>query len=493
MSEPAAAPTTGESKKFEFKRAGYLLTLTISPDQVECRCTYQPNQAGAPLSNDDLNNFLKQARIIEGISIESVKTLLAAAVAIKPVDGLLLAQGTPMQPGADGLIQLEEQPSGALSAETAAEDSAKIDFHKVQHFFNVSVGQLIARILPPAAGMPGKNVHGDVIPAKPGSVLIPVLAQNVRLDADGCSIYALCDGRVCLNGPEISVEDTLTIKGDVDFKVGDISFNGFVDIKGDVLDDFSVRGSKGIKIQGNIGICRIESDGDILFCGMSGQGKGSIACRGSITANFLNDVTVECAGDISIESEIRNCHIHCLGSICVNKGVLAGGDYVALGGIEAGNIGTVTSLHTHVAAGVNYHDLEEMNQLFNELKELINQYTNNKHSSDIKEFSARRAAITERIQQVRSREHAGRNPKVNAKKMLYENVNITLGAITEDVTEAKSGPLSVIENTVEGGFRYIAMTELQVKAAEIERAYVQQAALSVKQSEEEQNIEDTGC
>lgn len=485
MSEPAAVPTTGEAKKFEFKRVGYLLTLTISPDQVECRCAYQPNPAGAPMLDEDLSKYLEQTKIIEGISTEAVRTLLSSAVEIKPLSDLLLARGTPMQPGDDGSIILEEQPSDVSTTETGDDKTSQIDFHAVQHFFNVSEGQLIARILPPTPGTPGKSVHGTVIPARPGSVLIPVLVQNVRLDQDGCAIYSLCDGRVCLNGPEISVEDILTIKGDVDFKVGNIDFNGFVDIKGDVLDDFAVRGSKGIKVQGNIGICRIESDGDISFCGMSGQGKGSIVCRGNINANFLNDVTIDCSGDINIESEIRNCHIHCLGSIRVNKGVLAGGDYVALSGIEAGNIGTVTSLHTHVAAGVNYHDLEEMNQLFNELKELINNYSKNKNSSDIKEFSAKRAAITEKIQQVRSREHPGCNPKVNAKKMLYENVNITLGTVTEDVTEAKSGPLSVIENTVEGGFRYIAMTELQVKAAEIERAYVQQAELSRKQSGEE--------
>src|SRR6185369_7379794 len=248
---------------------------------------------------------------------------------------------------------------------------------------------------------------------------------------------------------------------------GNIAFNGFVEVKGDVLDGSFVKATKGIKISGNIGVCTIESDGDISFSGMSGRGTGTITCGGSITANFINDALIECAGDVTVDIEIRSSQIKCLGAITVNKGGLTGGEYFALAGIECGNLGGRTSLRTRVVAGVHYGDLEELNNLFNELKIFVAEFAEaRKGTVDLKEFAKRRAVITERTQEVRSRTHERCNPKINVKKSLYEGVNITLGITSDIIREERKGPASVIENSIEGGFRYLAMTPLSLKAQE---------------------------
>jgi len=54
-------------------------------------------------------------------------------------------------------------------------------------------------------------------------------------------------------------------------------------------------------------------------------------------------------------------------------------------------------------------------------------------------------------------------------------VSLTLEKISEEVREECSGPVSIILNTVEGGLRFLTMTPLTVKAADIERVYVQEA------------------
>jgi len=482
MSDPIIAPATSDAKQFEFKRPGYFLTLSITPDTVECKCAYKPNSAGAPMAYDDLLNYFKQAKIVEGIDNTAVSALLTAATSNQPVSDLVLARGMSMIPGEDGILQLAVEDALNISKSVAVDEKANVDLRVVQQFYNVVPDQLIARIIPPGKGTSGMSVLRTVIEALPGKPMIPVLGTNVRISENGDMVYADSEGRVAIKGAEISVENTYVVKGNVDFKVGNIVFNGFVEIKGDVLDDFSIKATKGIKIQGNIGLSTIESSGDIAFCGMSGQSKGVIRCGGSITANFINDTAVYCDGDIIVENEIRNCHIHCLGSIKINKGVLAGGDYMALGGIESSTIGTVSSLHTHIAAGVHYRDQAELTRLFNELKVLISNYTNNKASADPKEFARCRAEITEQVQQLRTKEYPERNPKINVKKTLYEKVNITLGNISEDNREERKGPLSIIENTVEGGLRFLNLTDLQVKSADIERAFVQQSELQLKSS-----------
>jgi uncharacterized protein (DUF342 family) len=278
-----------------------------------------------------------------------------------------------------------------------------------------------------------------------------------------------------VRGDEISVENVYEIDGDVDFKVGNILFRGIVEIKRDIMDGFSVKATGGIKVHGIIGACTIESDGDISFSGMNGQGTGTITCGGSITANYIYDTSIECAGDVTVDVEIRNAHIRSLGAILVNKGGLAGGEYFALAGIESANLGNVASLHTRVVAGVHYRDLEELNRLFNALKQLIAQFSSApKATVDLKEFTRQRAAITEQTQAVRSRTYEQCNPKINIRKVLYEGVCITIGRLSEHIKEERKGPLSVIENTIEGGFRYLGMTAISIKARAIEQTFIQQ-------------------
>lgn len=471
------------ASRFEIKRYGYTFTFEVSPDELECHCFYEPSTiGGTPLTYSELQEHLAQFKIKEGIIPESVTTLLNSAASAKSVSRLLLALGIPMIPGEDGEIVM--RVSDDLAEKESDEGTAgTVDFRNVQAFLNVDAGDLVATIKPPGSGKPGRTMTGKIIPPLPGAPSKLEVGQNARLSDDGESVFAVADGRVCLRENVISVEDIYAIDGNVGFKVGNISFKGYVEIKGDVLDGFSVKATKGIKIHGNIGVCRIESDGDISFCGMNGQGTGTIICGGSISANFIYDALIECAGDITVEIEVRSSQIKCLGAISVNKGGLTGGEYFALAGIECGNLGSITSLRTRVVAGVHYGDLEELNSLFNELKLLVADFSAApKGTVDLKEFARKRAVITERTLEVRSRTYEQCNPKINVKKSLYEGVNITLGMISDNIREERKGPVSVIENSIEGGFRFLGMTPLSFKAQEIEQTFAQQHLLEQQKS-----------
>ncbi|NTV51192.1 MAG: DUF342 domain-containing protein [Geobacteraceae bacterium] len=480
------------SSRFEIKRYGYTLTFEICPDESECYCFYEPSTiGGTPLTESELKGHLAQFKIKEGIIPEAVASLLSSAASAQAVSDLLLAQGTLMVPGEDGQVVMSVADDLAKT-EPEEGDGGTVDFRKVQSFLNVEEGDLVATITTPGLGMPGMTVTGKIIPPLPGAPAKLEIGQNVRLSDDRNSIFALGTGRVFLRDNVISVEDVYVIDGNVGFKVGNISFNGYVEVKGDVLDGFFVKATKGIKVRGNIGTCAIESDGDISFSGMSGQGTGTIICGGSISANFIYDTVIECAGDVNADVEIRSSQIKCLGAISVNKGGLTGGEYFALSGIECSNLGSRTSLRTRVVAGVHYGDLEELNVLFNELKLLIAAFSAApKGTVDMKEFAAKRAAITERTQEVRARTYEQCNPKINVKKVLYEGVSITLGIISENVVGERKGPLSIIENSIEGGLRFLGMTPLSFKAQAIEQTFIQQQ--QAEQQKNRLNIQGEGA
>ncbi len=465
-------------ERIEFKRLGFRLELLLSADGVTCTATYTPSGNGTPMTNNELQTFLAQAKINEGLIDSAIKVLLETSALGKPIDNLVIAFGTQMVPGDDSTIKLAVTDSlddeQEQQNENGSSDNGKVDLRRVQSFLNVKNGQLIGTILLPGEGTPGRSVRGRVIPAQPGLPLEIELVKNIRLGDDGVSLYAESDGRLCWHGKELSVEDIYLIKGDVDFKIGNIVYNGFLEVKGDILDGFTVKSTKGIKVHGNIGVCDILSDGDVSFCGMNGQGRGNINCGGIIRANFIADALIDVEGDVLVETEIRNSFIHSNGCIKINKGILAGGESVALGGIESNIIGTVSSQRTRLIAGICYRDLTDLNQLFNELKDLVARFSAPVKTIDAKQFATTRAEITARIQAVRSREHPGRNAKINVKKRLHEGVSITLGQLNEDIRDGRDGPFSMIENTIEGGIRYLGLTDLSVNAEQIEQAFIQQ-------------------
>lgn len=472
--------TTGEetkSRRIEFKRPGYQLDLVISADADACEASYAPVSGGSPLTKDELFSYLGQLKIVEGILDGALNKIVSAAARCEAVQGVMLAAGTPMAPGEPGRILLAAEEAATASAEPPQEgEPLTVDFYQVQQFVNVSAGDLIGTVLPPGSGTPGRSILGSLIPARPGKPFTLKLGKNARLAEDGSGIFAEMAGRVCIRGEEVSVEDVYQIPGDVNFKVGNIDFNGYVEIRGDVLDGFRVK-AKGLKVGGNIGACRIETEGDLSFCGMNGQGKGSITCGGTITANFIYETSVECAGDVLVEAEIRSCHIQSLGAVRVNKGGIVGGECVTLAGVEAASLGSVSSLHTNVVTGVSYRDLEELNRCFNELKSLIARFNAQKGAMEPQQFQREKQAITAQIQEIRSRQYERTNPKVNVRKLIYGGVTVTLGVVSEEFREERSGPFSLIENTIEGGFRFLGMTDLAFKAGEIERTFVQQHAL----------------
>ena len=51
-----------------------------------------------------------------------------------------------------------------------------------------------------------------------------------------------------------------------------------------------------------------------------------------------------------------------------------------------------------------------------------------------------------------------------------------VGLNAKEKVDERDGPFSVIENTIEGGLRFLSMTSLDVRASTIEMAFIRDAA-----------------
>jgi uncharacterized protein len=474
--QPDSAPAIGGS---EVKKLGYSLYLKIPDNRLECRCSYVPHEQGSMMTRDELTAFLKQYNVREGIDQQSFDDFVVkAAAGMQQVD-VLLASGTPPVNGDDEFISISVNSSAEVHDKN--EILTDLDMHIVQTFINVSTGDEIGRIIPAGAGTPGRNIVGMPIPPQPGKALNLTIGKNIRTEENGTLLIAAATGRFCQSSGEISVEEEYVVKGDVNFRIGSINFKGVVEVRGDVLDNFDITATKGLTVTGNIGVSKIVSDGDITFCGMDGQEKGTIVCGGTLRANFIHDVTVECAGDVIVGVEIHNCTIRALGRIIVDKGAISGGSYIAQGGIEAKKLGSASSQHTKLHSGADYHDVELLEKLFAALAETNAKAKESQSLSEITELRKTAAAVTDIIMSIRSMTDPSANAKINTKAVLYENVQLTLGSTTETIKEQKDGPLSVVENSIDGGLRYLSMTSLNVKAADIELAFMREQKMALRQ------------
>jgi uncharacterized protein len=469
---------TGQRQHYELVQVGYKLRFDFSADATTCTARYEPAEGGSALDEAALRQYMNQCGVVDGIHETSVQMLVWAAGEKKPLAGIVLAQATVMKTGENGRLELLVQDS--LEGEGRSDDDTAgvVCFRNVQSFLNVSQGERFGVIHPPGQGVAGKTVQGQEIPPQPGVPFAVRLGPTVRLGEDGRSLYADAAGRIHHAKGELTIAEVYTVKGDVDFHVGNIAFNGFVEITGDVLDGFSVKASRGIKLHGIAGNAELASDGDIELCGMNGQGSGSIRCGGNLTVNFCNDTIITCEGNITAQVEMRSCQVRCMGWLRIIKGTFGGGSCIVLSGIEAGGLGTKTSMPTTVMVGMNFYDFDEIELLNSWLIDLNERFTATPNEQrNLAAFVAERNKLTEQMQTVRGRQYAATNPKINVHRVVYENVRLTLGQTFHLTREEIQGPASLISNSRKGGIRQLELSNLPVTAEQLEQSLLLEEAM----------------
>jgi len=83
----------------------------------------------------------------------------------------------------------------------------------------------------------------------------------------------------------------------------------------------------------------------------------------------------------------------------------------------------------------------------------------------------------EKVMALRNIRYEPANPKINIKGMLYDNTYLCVSLVAKEKVNEQSGPLSVIENSIDGGLRFLKMTGLDIKASTIEEAFVREQAM----------------
>jgi uncharacterized protein (DUF342 family) len=131
-----------------------------------------------------------------------------------------------------------------------AETENKIDFYETAIINHVNEGDLLAERIEPTQGVDGVNIRNQVISAKPGKTIPLVYDAKTVLEVNEGNktcLYSKLAGAFNIEDGKITISNHLELS-DVDFKTGNINFDGFVTIKGTVSDGFSVTATNDIEI-----------------------------------------------------------------------------------------------------------------------------------------------------------------------------------------------------------------------------------------------------
>ncbi len=179
-----------------------------------------------------------------------------------------------------------------------------------------------------------------------------IAGKNTLLSDDGLTLYSKIDGYAFWEEDKIHVDNVYHIKGDVDYSVGNVKFNGKVLIDGDVRSGFCVEAKDSIYVKGNIEAAELYSENGNIICrsGVLGKGQAKIYAGGNFHCRFVQDASISAKEDVFIEHYSINSHISAGGLVLLtqNEGLIRGGRIFAKDGIKAIRIGSDQYIPTYV-------------------------------------------------------------------------------------------------------------------------------------------------
>ncbi len=351
--------------------------VTVDPERYYAKVRLYPNSSqGARLSVRDILDLLEQNGVKYGIIEKNIEMMLKARLYCCDV---LAAKATMPIHGKNAEITYHFNVD--KTSKPAVDENGQVDFHKLDMIEPVKEGQLLATLTPADFGTPGTNVSGNPIKPRKVNVLKLKHGKNIHLSEDGLEMYSDVSGNVTLVSDEVFVSDCYEVPADVGPSTGDISYDGSINVKGNILTGYKVEASGDIYVNGAVEGATLISGGKIVLNrGIQGMGKAMMKAEGDVISNFIESANVEAGGKI-ITDAIMHSNVTAKDSIEVNgrRGMVAGGSIRSTKKIETKVAGSTMGTVTEMEVGVDprkidrYHELEKTMDEMAEEREVIEQ------------------------------------------------------------------------------------------------------------------------
>lgn len=324
-----------------------VVELSVNPNHSTAFVSFtRPENGGIDITVDKIMNALNENYISYGILEDEIEE----AVEQKRYDeNICVAKWDPPVDGVDGSIKFFYKIDSNLAP--VENEHGIVDYKNLGVVRNITAGTTIAAITLPTEGQPGKDITGKVVPQKKGVAVTVNVGKGTSLINDGKEIIAAVDGNLVYKNGAFIVDEMLVIDGDVDVASGNIDFIGAVTVKGSVFEGFRVTSKRNIVINGSANGAEIVADGDISI--KIGAINSDIESKGNIKLGFCENCKIHALGNIESASFVGGEVFAEQKIFATGKGVMMGGKYTALDGIEASVIGSEKYVKTEITLGNN--------------------------------------------------------------------------------------------------------------------------------------------
>jgi len=348
------------------------LQVKKTTDNSKAFVVAESTEGSGELTSEFVLEYLKRHGITHGILLDAVKQFAQKPSTTVPV---LIATATAPVAGKDGevidLVSAANRP--------AQMESGAVDHRDLQFFVNVQKGTPIRRKIPQQPSCEGIDVFGAPIAAP--LVVDPPIGNGpgtrVEKHNDCDLVIAAINGAVRLSDSGvISVVDEYEIRSDIDYETGNITFWGNLRVIGAVLSGFSVATRGDLVVEKICEGSMLTSEKNItLRAGASGAGKAVIKLRGDLAAKYLENVTVFCGGNVTVQQHVIGSSIVCKGSLEARSCV--GGKCVVTSHLRCDQIGNDAETKTEIDLGGAFQLEKKAHESMRSIGELIRQIGDN--------------------------------------------------------------------------------------------------------------------
>jgi uncharacterized protein (DUF342 family) len=335
------------------KDDGYV-EMRISKDEMNVFADfYPPIGGGNPISHEYVKSLLRKKNINYGVDWDKIKEMISLCNNKQNQENdVLIAKGESAINEIPPHYVIEE--SLMQKTQITESNDNQIDFKKQSAFTLVKKGHVLARKIPTIKGQIGFNVFGRAIPYR--TKVSPPLRSGKNVHTEDDKFIASCDGRFQYKGTIFWVDEILVVNTDVDYKTGNINFQGDVIIKGMVKDGFKINAGRSVYCQDTLDASEVYCKGNLIVRnGIIGRKKGIVKVSGNIKAKFIENCYVEAKGSIEVRASIVNSLVNTLDKISLgDRGIIIGGQILTQNGLIAKQIGSDSAQKTEIYCGIDF-------------------------------------------------------------------------------------------------------------------------------------------
>ncbi|MDR3336644.1 MAG: FapA family protein [Treponema sp.] len=355
--------------------------LSFNANDLELWGDISPPAAASDLITDlYISNMLDRLNVIYGVKWDAImEAINTVNLERKTVKYIPMAKGDP--PVNSEAEYYELNPKLATSPTPATEDG-QIDYKDYTPFVIVKEGQILARKRPRIPGREGRNVHGNEIPYRISVIKGYAGGENTRTDEN--YIYAEIHGQLVESKKVLSVQNTLVIRGGVDYHTGNIKFPGDVIIDGQVSDGFKIYSGGSVTIKQTFDVTESVIKKDLTVGGgIIGRGRAIVKVGGVVKTRFINNCRLAGRDNVYVTKEILRSNVYAMGAVDLGeKGIILGSSVYTIHGVRAKNIGTKFGKLSRIHCGSDFTIKQDKEKSTQRLKLIVSRLNDYRYAYD---------------------------------------------------------------------------------------------------------------